>query len=262
MTPAPLDAPDVNNDNNVNVWDITFWQALSDEQCDLAGGIALRQPRAPLLLANAVWQPAADAVADIDVEIGTYISAEIRDFYTPHHIHAGVVTTWLEPPLIATLRGAGFEPNMRFHLSPAPTEKATPTDITDITDIQVEQVSWTEAGRMGGVLAMAYDYLTFDTALGMLVSRTMQQLSHVQAYLAFAAEDAPSGAMVVIPRAHSLRALFLGGKPDAKNALIARLTAEATRQDKNAEVLDYTPLPHDVQLEPDSKDLIYWRHPD
>ena len=231
-------------------WDITFWQALSDVQADLAGGCALRQPRAPLLLANAVWQPDADAVTDI------------RDFYEPHHIHAGVVTTKLELPLITALRGAGFNPEMRFTLAPAADDPATQLDI------QVEQVSWREAGRMGAVLAMAYDYLTFDTALGMLVSRTMQALPDLQAYLAFAGEDAPSGAMLVMGRINTLRAIFLGGKPDAKEALTGRLTSEATRQAKNAEVLEYTPL-SDIsnnvingQLEPDSCDLIYWRQTD
>jgi len=226
----------------LSMWDITFWQALSDVQEDRAGGIALRQPRAPLLLANAVWQPAANAVADI------------RGFYEPHKIRAGVVTATLEPPLSSALHEAGFVPNMRFYLSPVTNEHAPPT-------IQVEQVSWTEAGRMGGVLAMAYDYLTFDTALGMLVSRTMQALPDIQAYLAFAGEDAPSGAMVVVPRANTLRAIFVGGKPDAKDALTARLLTEASRQDKNAEVLGYTPVLNG-QLEPTTHDLIYWRQPD
>jgi len=242
-----------------DMWDITFWQALSDVHKDFAGGVALRQPRAPLLLANAVWQPNADAVTDI------------RGFYEPYNIHAGVVTIKLEPPLITALRGAGFSPEMRFTLSPATDDPATDPAADPATqlDIQVEQVSWTEAGRMGGVLAMAYDYLTFDTALGMLVSRTMQTLPDLQAFLAFAGEEAgeeaPSGAMLVICRAHTLRALFLGGKPDAKEALTARLASEASRQEKNAEVLEYTPLSNGVlneQLEPDSRNLIYWRQPD
>lgn len=223
-----------------DIWDITFWQALSDVQEDVAGGVALRQPRAPLLLANAVWQPNAKAVTDI------------RRFYEPHNIHAGVVTTQLEPPLVTALQDAGFIPEMRFTVSPVTD------DLETQPHIHVEQVSWREAGRMGGVLAMAYDYLTFDTALGMLVSRTMQALPDLQAYLAFAEEDAPSGAMLVKARADALRAIFLGGKPDAKEALTARLASEASRQQKNAEVLEYTP----VNGQPDSRDLIYWRQPD
>lgn len=229
---------------NSDPWDITFWQALSDVQEDFAGGLALRQPRAPLLLANAVWQPDADAVAGI------------QSFYEPHNIHAGVVTTQLEPPLITALQGAGFVPDMRFTLSPITNDLAANAQ----ADIQVEQVSWTEAGRMGGVLAMAYDYLTFDTALGMLVSRTMQALPDLQAYLAFAGEDAPSGAMLVMGRVNALRAIFLGGKPDAKEALTARLANEANRQEKHAEVLEYTPI--NGQLEPHTHNLIYWRQPD
>jgi hypothetical protein len=225
-----------------HVWDITFWQALSDVQEDVAGGIALRQPRAPLLLANAVWQPDAKSVTDI------------RGFYEPHNIHAGVVTTQLEPPLATALQDAGFVPEMCFSLSPAAS------DLETQPNIHVEQVSWTEAGRMGGVLAMAYDYLTFDTALGMLVSRTMQALPNVQAYLAFADEDAPSGAMLVMNKANALRAIFLGGKPDAKEALTARLASEAKGQQKNAEVLEYTPV--NGQLEPNNPSLIYWRQPD
>lgn len=225
-----------------DVWDITFWQALSDVQDNVAGGIALRQPRAPLLLANAVWQPDAKSVTDI------------RGFYEPHNIHAGVVTTQLEPPLATALQDAGFVPEMHFTVSPVAS------DLETQPNIHVEQVSWREAGRMGGVLAMAYDYLTFDTALGMLVSRTMQALPNLQAYLAFAGEDTPSGAMLVMDKANTLRAIFLGGKPDAKEALTARLASEAKGQQKNAEVLEYTPV--NGQLMPDKRNLIYWRQPD
>lgn len=269
MTPEPT--PEPTPASLGDIWDIAFWQALSDEHTPLAGGIALRQPRAPLLLANAVWQPDADAVADI------------RAFYEPHNIHAGVVTTQLEPALTANLRGAGFVPEMRFYLSPIShtvshtvSQAANQTGDTSPASqpaIHVEQVSWTEAGRMGGVLAMAYDYLTFDTALGMLVARAMQRLTELQAYLAFA-DDTPCGAMVVTPRAPAsgapasraatLRALFLAGKPDAKDALAARLATEASHQHSSPEVLHYSPL-QDGQLEPTNDtmtDLVYWRHPD
>lgn len=256
MTLEPTPAA-IHRDAWRDIWDIAFWQALSDEHTPFAGGVALRQPRAPLLLANAVWQPDADAVADI------------RAFYAPHNIHAGVVTTQLEPSLVANLHAAGFVPEMRFTLSPSDhAENTSPASQPDIQPhIQVEQVSWTEAGRMGGVLAMAYDYLTFDTALGMLVARAMQRLTDVQAYLAFA-DNTPSGAMVVMPRADSLRAIFLGGKPDAKDTLTARLATDANRQDKHAEVIQYQPVQHG-QLEPhpsdnvsdNMSDLIYWRQP-
>ncbi|MEM6431294.1 MAG: hypothetical protein AAF708_18800, partial [Deinococcota bacterium] len=58
-----------------------FWQQLSDQHIGVAGGTALLQPYVPLLLANAVWQPEANKLA------------EVRGVYEQHNIQAGVVVT-------------------------------------------------------------------------------------------------------------------------------------------------------------------------
>jgi hypothetical protein len=251
----------------------SFWQQLSDQHVGVAGGTALLQPHVPLLLANAVWQPEVNKLADV------------RGVYEPHGIQAGVVVTHANEGLEYALSQHNYAPKMQFAVSPLSSQATSPqqraSDIASFSadDCVIEQVSWTESGRIGEVLAMGYDYLTYSTALGILLAQVLQDQPHLQAYLAFsgktvssktvsseavsgkAVDDPPEGAMLTHPYEGSLRVLMLAGKPQAQQALIHRLQAEATELAVIAELLEYQAVTTPQSVFPQASQVFtYWGH--
>ncbi|MEM7738624.1 MAG: hypothetical protein AAF267_22870 [Deinococcota bacterium] len=238
----------------------SFWQKLSDQHIRVAGGTALLQPHVPLLLANAVWQPEVDKLA------------AVRNVYEPHGIQAGVVVTDANESLEQALIQHSYSPEMQFAVSPlnsqTPSAQQRAADIARFTadDCVIEQVSWTESGRIGEVLAMGYDYLTYSTTLGILLAQALQDQPHLQAYLAFSSEavdEPPEGAMLTHPYEGSLRALMLAGKPQAQQALTKRLQTEAAELDVVAELLEYQATPQASTTSPSvfqgaSQTFTYW----
>ena len=181
---------------------LKFWQLLSTAQNKLGNGVALANTDVFYLLANAAW----------NAEPASY--GELTEWYDimglpPAVIISGDTSTETQD----ALKAAGFTPERSFIFRKPQLAEG---------DAQVEQVSWTQLGYTGELLAKRYEVPEFAAATGKSLTKAVRSASALSSYLAY--RDGPVGTLTTFAASGYLLGTLL---VDDSGALESRLIQEA-----------------------------------
>ncbi len=193
-----------------------FWRLLAETNVPLGTGKALLNSSAPIILANALWYPDAESIA------------ELLPFYAEQGVHGACLLDAERDPNLAltlALTNANLSRTAQYALMPTPASLVSP--------LPVEQVSWAQARALAEVIAAQDDFPEYAVVTGQTLALALQLEPTLSAYAAY--DSAPVGAMIVKETSSRILAMILETlTPDAEVALRERLSLEASTRSKPA----------------------------